>query len=136
MDAASLDTDTLNEILKKKKSHVLRHAAAYLAQYGRFAMSSITRYEALRGLLEKNAVAQLSRFHGFCLNTMVLPVTDDILDSAADLWVRGRKRGMTPNDADLIIAATALYHNRTLVTGNTAHFAWISGLRLENWRNP
>ena len=42
-----------------------------------------------------------------------------------------------PNaDADLIIAATAMEHGRVLVTGNTPHFAWISGLRLEDWRQP
>jgi len=67
---------------------------------------------------------------------LILPVTDDILDAATDLWVTGRKQGLTPKDADLMIAATALYHSRTLVTGNTAHFAWVPGLALENWRNP
>jgi hypothetical protein len=34
MDAALLDTDTLNEILKQKNANVVRHAAAYLAQHG------------------------------------------------------------------------------------------------------
>ena len=37
-------------------------------------------------------------------------------------------------DADLIIAATALEHGRTLATGNAAHFSWINGLNLEDWR--
>ena len=36
-------------------------------------------------------------------------------------------------DADLLIAATALEHGMTLVTGNTKHFARIPGLQLENW---
>jgi predicted nucleic acid-binding protein len=39
-------------------------------------------------------------------------------------------------DADVMIAATALYHGRTLVTGNTVHFAWVPGLKILNWRNP
>lgn len=55
---------------------------------------------------------------------------------AADLWVTGRKSGLVPKDADLIIAATALGHGRTLVTGNTAHFSWIPGLTLQDWRDP
>lgn len=55
-------------------------------------------------------------------------------DTAADLWVAGRKRGLTPKDADLIIAATPLHHNRVLVTGNTSHFSWAPDLRHENWR--
>ena len=33
-----------------------------------------------------------------------------------------------------IIAATALEHKRVLVTGNTAHFSWVPGLRVEDWR--
>lgn len=99
-------------------------------------MSSITRYEVLRGLKEKNAGAQLDRFQRFCANTDIFVVTEDILDTAADLWVTGRKKGLAPKDADLIIAATALQYGRTLVTGNTAHFSWIPGLTLQNWRIP
>ena len=87
MDASLLDTDTLNEVLKQKNANVVRHAAEYLSQHGQFALSSISRYEALRGLKEKNARAQLARFHTFCGNTLILPVTDGILDTAADLWV-------------------------------------------------
>lgn len=39
----------------------------------------------------------------------------------------------TSGNADLLIAATALEHGMTLVTGNTKHFARIPGLQLENW---
>jgi len=136
MDAALLDTDTLNEVLKQKNPNVLRHAADYLAQQGQFAISSITRYELLRGLKEKNATSQLARFQVFCQNTLLLPVLDEILERAADLWVTGRRQGLAPKDADVLIAATALHHGRTLVTGNTMHFAWVPGLQLDNWRDP
>jgi predicted nucleic acid-binding protein len=55
---------------------------------------------------------------------------------AADLWADGRNSGHPRDDADLIIAATALEAGRVLVTGNTQHFAWIPGLRLADWRCP
>jgi len=74
------------------------------------------------------------RFETFCRNSLILPVLDEILDSAADLWVSARKRGLAPKDADLVIAATALHHSRALVTGNTAHFVWMPGLSVQNWR--
>jgi len=90
MDAALLDTDTLNEVLKRKNANVVQHAADYLAQHGQFAISSITRYELLRGLKEKNAASQLARFQSFCQNTTILPVIDDILEEAVDLWFCGR----------------------------------------------
>jgi tRNA(fMet)-specific endonuclease VapC len=135
MDSALLDTDLLNEILKQKNTNVIRHAADYLAQHQQFAISSVTRYEILRGLREKNAGAQLIRFEAFCRNTLILPVLDEILDQTADLWVAGRQLGMAPKDADLMIAATALHHGRVLVSGNTKDFAWIPGLTLKNWRD-
>jgi predicted nucleic acid-binding protein len=136
MDESLLDTDILNEVLKQKNANVTGHAAANLAQYGQFAISSISRYEVLRGLREKGAAAQLTRFTTYCQRTLILPVVDDILDLAADLWVAGRKLGRAPNDADLIIAATALHQSRTLVTGNITHFQWINRLVVADWRNP
>jgi predicted nucleic acid-binding protein len=55
---------------------------------------------------------------------------------AAELWADARTGGQPHDDADLIIAATALETGRVLVTGNVPHFAWITGLRLEDWRHP
>ena len=45
---------------------------------------------------------------------------------AARGWMRSR-------DIDTMIAAHALSSNSTLVTDNTADFAGIPGLKLENW---
>ncbi len=135
MEESLLDTDILNEVLKQKNANVIQRAADYLALHGQFSISSISRYEILRGLMEKNAVAQLSRFQTFCRHTNIVPVSEDILDRAAELWVTGRRQGQTPKDADLVIAATALQHQRTLVTGNTVHFHWIPGLSISNWRD-
>lgn len=136
MDAALLDTDILNEVLKQRNAQVVQRAAQYLAKHAQFAISSITWYEVIRGLKEKSAVAQMARFQTFCGNSLILPVTDSVLDRASDLWVSGRKIGMAPTDADLIIAATAIEQSRILVTGNTMHFAWIPGLTIEDWRQP
>jgi predicted nucleic acid-binding protein len=50
------------------------------------------------------------------------------------IWVDARRGGYPRNDADLIIAATAMESGRVLVTGNAPHFAWIPGLSLADWR--
>ena len=42
-------------------------------------------------------------------------------------------RGTRLADADILIAATALENDMTLVTGNTKHFDRIPGLIIENW---
>jgi tRNA(fMet)-specific endonuclease VapC len=47
---------------------------------------------------------------------------------------RGRLRaaGMLVGDFDLLIGATALRHNLTLLTNNRRHFERIAGLRIES----
>jgi tRNA(fMet)-specific endonuclease VapC len=134
MDPAILDTDILSEVLKQRNANVRKRATAYLQQHAQFAISSVSRFEVLRGYKEQNATTQLRRFAIFCQNSLVLTLTDAIFDQAADLWVYGRRHGHPHADADLLIAATAIMHGRTLVTGNTAHFTWIPNLTVENWR--
>jgi tRNA(fMet)-specific endonuclease VapC len=136
MDATLLDTDILSEVIKLRNPVVRQKALDYSQVHGQLAFSSMTRYEILRGYRDQNATTQLARFLVFCQHAVVFAVTDAIFDRAADLWVAGRQGGHPHNDADLIIAATALEHGRVLVTGNTAHFAWIPGLQLEDWRQP
>lgn len=136
MDASLLDTDTVSEISKQKNANAAGHATAYLSQHGQFTISAFTRYELLRGLIERNSAKQLTRFSIFCQKNAVLPIADPVLDRAARLWVTARQGGLPHRDADLIIAATALEHSLELVTGNTSHFSWIPGLRLGNWRDP
>ena len=45
-------------------------------------------------------------------------------------------RGIVVSPPDLIIAATALVHDLTLVTHNTRDFQKIPDLRLEDWLQP
>jgi tRNA(fMet)-specific endonuclease VapC len=37
------------------------------------------------------------------------------------------------DDFDLLIGATALHNDLTLVTDNTKHFVNFDGLKVENW---
>ncbi len=135
MDAALLDTDILSELLKQRNLVVRAKAADYLRANGQFTLSAFTRFEVTRGYKEKFAINLLSRFDTFCSHSLILPVTESVLDRAGDLWAIGRRGGHSQNDADLIIAATAIEANLTLVTGNTSHFSWIPGLKLDDWRN-
>jgi len=136
MPLSLIDTDILSEVLKQKNPHIIQKAAAYLQQYQQFSFSAITRYEVIRGLKDKGASKQLQKFTTFCQHSLILPITDAIFDRAADLWVAARKSGLPKRDADLLIAATALEQGRVVVTGNSAHFSWIAGLRIEDWRQP
>ena len=50
-----------------------------------------------------------------------------------DLKASLERQGRRVDDADVIIAATALTLDATLATGNTGHFARFDGLKIENW---
>ncbi len=136
MDEALIDTDILSEILKQKDQQVLATARQYLAQHQRFAFSAMTAYEVVRGLKVNQAARQLAAFLKTIGTSDIFPVDLSVLMRAAELWAEGRSGGHPHDDADLIIAATALETNRVLVTGNTSHYAWIAGLRLADWRSP
>ena len=136
MTPVLLDTDTLSEIVKLRHALVVNHALAYTRQVGRLTFSAFSRYEVLRGFKRRGATTQLARFDVFCDESDILPVTDSIWNLASDLWAEARNSGHPCEDADLVIAATAIEHLLTLVTGNTAHFSWIPGLVLEDWRQP
>jgi tRNA(fMet)-specific endonuclease VapC len=136
MDKAVLDTDILSELLKKNDQQVLSTARQYLAEHERLAFSAITAYEIIRGMRAAGAVRQLADFLNVVGISDVFPIDMPILMRAADLWADARNGGHPRDDADLIIAATALQTRRVLVTGNTDHFSWISGLTLADWRSP
>jgi predicted nucleic acid-binding protein len=136
MDVALLDTDIPSEFFKGQNAIVRRHADSYLKAHGQFAISAFSHFEVVRGFRFKRATAKLKAFEALCQGTHILPITNDILNQAANLWVAGRTGGHPHRDADLIIAATALVTGRTLITGNSSDFQWISGLTLGNWRMP
>lgn len=134
--AALLDTDTLSEIIKGRDLPTQRQAQEYLSRHRRFQFSIITRYEILRGLKAKDAFGQLQAFDERCQNSVVVPLSDDVVVRAAGIFAALRKQGSIIDDADILIAATALVHDLVLVTNNLAHFRRIPDLRSETWRTP
>ena len=63
----------------------------------------------------------------------VIPVDLPVMETFSSIKAAQQLRGMPLDDMDLLIAATALTMNYTLVTNNEKHFGKIDGLRVENW---
>ena len=127
-----LDTDTVSLLLRNQPK-VLAQARHYISIYGPLHISIITRYEVLKGLKFKGALAQLARFDQFCNSNDVLPLTDAIINHAADIHADLRKRGVPIGDPDVLIAGTAIVNGLTMVTNNERHFGRVAGLQVENW---
>jgi tRNA(fMet)-specific endonuclease VapC len=130
-----LDTVTLSEVIKGRDQAVLQRAQDYLSIHGRFQFSIITRYEILRGLKAKDANRQVERFEEQCAESLVFPLSDEIVVRAAEIYGSLHKRGALIEDADILIAATALVHGLELVTENPSHFSRIPDLVIEGWRS-
>ncbi len=127
-----LDTDILSAVMRKEPN-VRRKARSYLAEHRRFTFSIITRYEILRGLKAKRAVKQTDAFNRLCVRSVILPITDEIIEKASEIYADLHRRGELIGDADILIAATALANGLGVVTNNEGHFRRVSGLAVANW---
>ncbi|MGI9065821.1 MAG: type II toxin-antitoxin system VapC family toxin [Pyrinomonadaceae bacterium] len=127
-----IDTDVLS-LLMRKNLTVVANARLYLAEHHRFSISVITRYEILRGLKVKGASKQATVFEDFCVRTEVVPISDDVVLRAADIYADLYKRGELIGDADILIAASAMVRECGLATNNEGHFRRIAGLQITNW---
>jgi tRNA(fMet)-specific endonuclease VapC len=129
---ALLDTDILSAIMRQDPV-VIPKAQAYLIAQEQFTFSIITRYEILRGLKAKGATKQLVAFDRFCNLNTVLPLTDEVIIKASDVYALLRQRGELIGDADILIASTALTSGLGVVTNSLKHFQPIPELQIQNW---
>ncbi len=128
-----LDTDILSELFKGH-SLVKTRTAEYIRKHKRLTISHITRYEILKGLKAKKAQKQIDAFNKFCIHNTVLPITDDVIVKAADIYASLKEQGELISDADILVAAIAITNNLVLITNNTEHFSRVKDLQLDNWK--
>lgn len=97
------------------------------------AISVITLAELLYGIhRSSNPSKMLSWLDGFISeqSIAILPIDKATVELFTQTKLALEKRGEKLADFDLLIAATALEHNLTLITGNKKHFSRIPGLTL------
>jgi predicted nucleic acid-binding protein len=128
-----LDTDTCSAHLK----HPGKVYARFLQYLGRLHISVITLAELYTWALRAKAPPQ--RLQGLLdmLNDMALLEVDlDVARKFGELRAALLDAGQPKPQLDLLIAATALVHDLTLVTHNTKDYATIPGLKLDDWLMP
>lgn len=127
-----LDTNIVTAFIKRNPQVLTRLQAAQDGSQDLF-ISGITYYETRRGLLYTKATRQTIIFELLRLNTDILLLDDlNILEVAANIHVDLKRRGKTIQDADILIAATAIAHNLILVS-NDSDMVNVQNLQLENW---
>jgi predicted nucleic acid-binding protein len=111
-----LDTNIL--ILYLRKTNDYYELLDKLARDDTLFISAITRLEIIRGMHEREREDTFNLLES--LET--IEITVEIADRAGELIRAWRTRGMVLEDADAIIAATALNHELALITTNAKHF--------------
>lgn len=140
MSRSLVDTDIFSEILRGRNSNVAARLKAYVGSFDRYAVSTVTIAEVVRGCHKmgwEGRVQEAIRL-ATAADIIVLDFASSVLAGRilGDLERTGQPIGL----ADCPIAAIAVTHGLRLVTGNTAHYQRVQrlgyGLALENWREP
>lgn len=98
------------------------------------AISVITYGELLYGAKKSERKEKnLAVIHRIAEIFPIIDITRSIIESFSDVKTSLEEDGSVLPDLDLLIAATALSLNYTLVTNNIRHFERIKDLRLANW---
>jgi tRNA(fMet)-specific endonuclease VapC len=129
MNRYLLDTDWVVDILNGQEKAI--HTALELAPAG-LAISIITYGELYEGAaFAHDPEPALTGLQSFLKGKSILPLTQPIMERFAQI------RGSLPRpvrqqigDLDILIAATCLEHNLTLLTRNRKDFQHIPNLKL------
>ncbi|MDA8163461.1 MAG: type II toxin-antitoxin system VapC family toxin [Desulfobacteraceae bacterium] len=127
-----LDTDTIIYALKGEESVRANLAGHRLSP---MAVSTVTLMELYYGACKsQNVDANLAKVKMIESTFEIIPPGPETGEIFGRLKAGLEAQGRPLADLDLIIAATALTRNFTLVTNNQRHFQRVQGLKLANWR--
>lgn len=129
----TLDTSTCITFLRGKHPQLYGRV---LSHFGDVAITSIVAAELYYGA-ERSAHPTANRA---LVDAFLNPFPLLLFDKTAAIAYGGiranlAKRGLIIGANDLLIAATALATNVTVVTQNVGEFSRVSGLHVENWQS-
>ncbi len=125
-----LDSDVCIEILRGNEKLMEKRRSIDDDVATTWITASELAYGAEKSRAPKENVTLVTEF------LATLPVLGLGLPSVLDFgrWkARLERAGMRVADADLLIAAIALAHGASVVTGNRKHYERIESLRIEDW---
>jgi predicted nucleic acid-binding protein len=104
-------------------------ATRHLDQLGSLKLSAVSYLEVLQGVRNKAELAAVKKML-VRRNASILPVTEAITQRAITLMeLLALCHGLQVGDA--LIAATALEHQLSVLTGNVKHFSAVDGLQFD-----
>jgi tRNA(fMet)-specific endonuclease VapC len=134
MKRCTLDTNIITAFLKNDLG-VVEKVSNYLESFDKLTINIISYYEILRGLKDLGNQEKLGSFENFILENELVLIRKETVEKAAEIYAYLKKNGNLIEDADILMAATAIVEDLVLITNNTSHFNRVRELSLENWLN-
>ena len=132
MKRCTLDTNIITAFLKNDL-RVVQRVSDYLELFEKLTINIISYYEILRGLKDLGNEEKLKWFECFIQENELVSIKKDTVDKAAEIYVYLKKEGNLIEDADILMASTAVVEDLVLITNNIKHFKRVKGLRIDNW---
>lgn len=127
-----IDTDTIIFALRNDKSVLAKFEENKNIP---ISISMITYAELIFGAKRsQNEQKNMIKVNHIRKIFLVEELSEGVMEVFAGIKAEMFNKGIRIEDMDLLIAATAIYNELTLVTNNTKHFKNIPGLKLENWK--
>jgi predicted nucleic acid-binding protein len=112
---------------------VVQRVSDYLELFEKLTINIISYYEILRGLKDLGNEEKLKWFEGFIQENELVSIRKGTVEKAAEIYVYLKKEGNLIEDADILMASTAIVEDLVLITNNIKHFKRVKDLRVDNW---
>ncbi len=125
-----IDTNTCIEYFKRRNGVPER-----MNQESRddLCVSEVTIAELLYGAIHSKSVDRhLREVRELQRDIAVLPISE-VIDDYADIRHALVSQGLSVEDFDILIGATARHYGLIVVTDNLKHFGCMPGVQIENW---
>ncbi|MEA2095970.1 MAG: type II toxin-antitoxin system VapC family toxin [Candidatus Cloacimonadota bacterium] len=132
MKQCTLDTNIITAFLKNNL-RVVQRVSDYLELFEKLTINIISYYEILRGLKDLGNKEKLKRFESFIQENELVSIRKETVEKAAEIYAYLKKEGNLLEDADILMASTAIVEDLVLITNNIKHFKRVKGLRIDNW---
>lgn len=126
-----LDTDVLIELFRGN-THITNRIKI-LKENDRVATTWFSVFEFFKGIYLSKQYEDIKFLEAICSRFEVYGESFESSRLGGEIYAHLRDKGQIVNDADILIASTALANDCILVTGNIDHFKRIPHLKIENW---